>query len=287
MADEGPPNGITLDQAIERLVRDNPDLRTRWKQLPKAEADIITAGLRNNPFLFGDVSNVPYGNYSPQRPGEVSYEITIIQPWDVNQKRKVRICVAENARNVLECLYQDAVRVEIDNLYTAFLDVLAAREALRQQQVGLEGLEEIVKATRKLFEGGGTIAKADLDRASGAARDGLSGGAGGRIGFAPAKQASGRTAQPSARRRGLLWTFAARSADWSWNCRAGPIDARCPESSAGPQRLSTRRAARRPKSRWPRRIAGPMCSCCIRPGNCWTTRPSAVRTRLRGASALW
>lgn len=163
IADVGPPNGIDLDQSIERLLQANPDLATRAKELPKAQADIVSAGLRNNPFLFGDVSNIPYQAYSPQRPNEVSYGVTIIQPWDVNQKRKVRIRVAQSARNVVECLYQDAVRLQIDNLFTAFLDVLAAREALRQQQVGLEGMEGIVQATRKLVESGGGT-PADLER---------------------------------------------------------------------------------------------------------------------------
>ncbi len=164
LADEGPPDGMTLDQAIERLLRDNPDLRMRAKELPKAQADIVSAGLRNNPFLFGDVSNVPYQAYSPQRPGEVSYGVTLIQPWDVNKKRLVRIRVAQSARNVVEALYQDAVRVQIDNLYTAFLDVLAAREAVRQLQVGLEGMEAIAQETRKQFERGGIKTQADLDR---------------------------------------------------------------------------------------------------------------------------
>lgn len=164
LADQGPPDGLTLDQAIERLVRDNPDLRMRFKELPKAQADIVSAGLRNNPFLFGDVSNVPYQTYSPQRPGEVSYGVTLIQPWDVNQKRKVRIRVAQSARNVVESLYQDAVRLQIDNLYTAFLDVLAAREALRQLQVGLEGMEKIAEVARQQFERGGIKTKADLER---------------------------------------------------------------------------------------------------------------------------
>lgn len=148
--EEGPPGGLTLDQAIERLIEANPDLRTRFHELSKSRADIVTAGLRNNPFLFGAVGAIPYSSYSPQRPGGVNYEVTVIQPWDVNQKRKVRIEVAQSAKDVLECLYQDAVRLEIDNLYTLFLDVLTAREALRQQQIGLAGLDEFVKQTRLL-----------------------------------------------------------------------------------------------------------------------------------------
>lgn len=153
-AEEGPPNGLTLDQAIERLIQNNPDLRTRFQELSKADADIVTAGLRNNPFLFGNVGGIPYQAYSPQRPGGVNYEVTVIQSWDVNQKRKSRIRVAQSAKNVLECLYQDSVRLQIDNLYTAFIDVLAAREALRQQQIGLAGLDEVVKATRPLVQTG-------------------------------------------------------------------------------------------------------------------------------------
>ena len=41
--DEGPPDGLTLDQAIERLVRENLGLRARSLELPQAEADILTA----------------------------------------------------------------------------------------------------------------------------------------------------------------------------------------------------------------------------------------------------
>jgi cobalt-zinc-cadmium efflux system outer membrane protein len=164
IADEGPPNGLDLDQAIERLLRDNPDLRMRFKELPKAQADIVSASLRNNPFLFGDASGIPYQPYSPQVPGSVSYGVTVIQPWDVNKKRLVRIQVAESARNVVEALYRDAVRLQIDNLYTAFLDVLAAREALRQLQIGLEGMKAVADETRKQFEKGGLKSQADLDR---------------------------------------------------------------------------------------------------------------------------
>ncbi len=53
--------------------------------------------------------------------------------------------------------------MQVDNLYTAFLDVLAAREALRELQIGLEGMEAVAKETRKQV-GGGVITQADLDR---------------------------------------------------------------------------------------------------------------------------
>ncbi len=162
--DEGPADGLTLDAAIDYLVRTNYDLLTKYQEIPKAQADILSAGLRLNPFLFASTDNIPYGNYSPQRPGATSYEATVAQPIDINQKRKVRVRVAQQAKRVLEAQYQDAVRLQIDNLYTAYVEVLAARQTLRATRTGLGGLGEVVKTTRSLVEKG-VQPKTELDRA--------------------------------------------------------------------------------------------------------------------------
>ncbi len=161
--EEGPPDGLTLDAAIERLVRENFDLRTKFQEIPKAQTDILSAGLRGNPLVFASADAVPYGSYSPQRPGENGYGVTVIQPFDVNHKRRVRILAAQRAKRVLDAQYQDAVRLEIDNLYTAFVDVLAARETVRYLEASLTGLNEAVAITteQKRREERSTI---ELDR---------------------------------------------------------------------------------------------------------------------------
>ncbi len=66
--DEGPPDGLTLDQAIARLVRDNLDLNSKSFEIPQADADILTAGLRANPILYTDVQCVPYGAFTRRGP---------------------------------------------------------------------------------------------------------------------------------------------------------------------------------------------------------------------------
>jgi cobalt-zinc-cadmium efflux system outer membrane protein len=147
--EEGPPDGLTLDAAIDRLVRENFDLRTRYREIPKAQADILSAGLRGNPLIFASADNVPYGSYSPQRPGENGYGIAIVQPVDVNHKRRVRILAAQRAKRVIEAQYQNALRLEIDNLYTAFVDVLATRETVRYLDASLSGLNEILQVADK------------------------------------------------------------------------------------------------------------------------------------------
>jgi cobalt-zinc-cadmium efflux system outer membrane protein len=140
--DEGPANGLTLDQAIDLLVKQNLDLKSKSFELPQADADILTAGLRANPLLYSDVQCVPYGSFSIRRPGgQTQYDINVSYPLDVTRKRQARTLVACRARRVLEAQYQDAVREEIDNLYTEFLDVLASRETVREAR---EAVAELV-----------------------------------------------------------------------------------------------------------------------------------------------
>ena len=43
---EGPADGLTLDQAIELLIKHNYDLRSKFMEIPQARADILTASLR-------------------------------------------------------------------------------------------------------------------------------------------------------------------------------------------------------------------------------------------------
>ncbi len=50
-ADDGPPDGLTLDQAIELLKRQNLDLRAKAYEIPQARADVLTAGLRQPDLL--------------------------------------------------------------------------------------------------------------------------------------------------------------------------------------------------------------------------------------------
>ncbi len=161
--DEGPPNGLTLDGAIALLVRQNYELRTKRFDIPQSRADVLTASLRANPLVFGSIASVPYGSYSPQRPGEITYSATVIYPFDVSHKRLARTEVAARAGQVIEAQYQDAVRLELDRLYMAFVDVVAARETLRYARANLDGLREVVQKVQTQVKAQ-QAAPQDLDR---------------------------------------------------------------------------------------------------------------------------
>jgi outer membrane protein, heavy metal efflux system len=143
---EGPPDGLTLEQAIDRLIRYNPDLRAKSYEIPQARADVITAGLRGNPFYFVSANSYPYAPYSPSRPGGNGYSTTIVQPLDVNHKRAARSDAARAALSVLDYQYQDAVRLAIGDLYNAFVDVMVARETVRYAEASLIGARRLLEA---------------------------------------------------------------------------------------------------------------------------------------------
>jgi cobalt-zinc-cadmium efflux system outer membrane protein len=84
----------------------------------------------------------PYGHFSTQRPGATAYDITIVQPLDLSGKHKTNKRVAEMSIPVLEAHYQDAVRLEIDRLFTVFVHVLAARAEVRAARDNLKILSE-------------------------------------------------------------------------------------------------------------------------------------------------
>ena len=149
---EGPPDGLSLDAAIDRLVRENLDLRAKAMNIPSARADVLTASLRANPIFYSDGQLVPYGRYERARTGgPVQFDVNVSHPVDLSRKRQARTAVAVHTVSVLEAQYQDAVRLQIENLYTAFIDVLAARETIRYAEASIAGLGRVLDVTRTLY----------------------------------------------------------------------------------------------------------------------------------------
>jgi cobalt-zinc-cadmium efflux system outer membrane protein len=164
VTDLGPPNGLTMDQAIDRAIRENLDLRAKFFEIPQAEADVLNASLRANPILYADSQLIPYGQYSRSRPGgQNQYDLNITYPLDVSRKRKARTQYASRAKRVIEALYQDAVRIRIDEVYDAYVDVLAAMQAVVYMEKSVQGLSQLYGVTKSLFEKD-QISRAEVNR---------------------------------------------------------------------------------------------------------------------------
>ena len=162
--DDGPPDGLTLDAAIQRMIQENLDLRGKSYEIPQAQADILSAGLRANPVFYADAQLVPYGRYTRDKPGgQTQYDVNISYPFDLSRKRQARTLYATRAKRVIEAQYQDAVRNSIDTLYSAYVDVLAARQTVRYSNASVEGLTKLYNVTLELYRRD-QITRADVSR---------------------------------------------------------------------------------------------------------------------------
>ena len=160
--EEGPADGLTLDTSINQLVARNLSLLALKFEVPMAQADILTASLRNNPIFYADAQLVPYGHFSNLRPGgQTQYDVNVTLPLDVWRKRKARTIVAERAKQVTEAQLQDAVRQQIDNLYTVYVDVIAAGLTLKFSEKYADGLRHLLALNEQL-RGAGFIKPTDV-----------------------------------------------------------------------------------------------------------------------------
>ena len=148
-----PPGALTLDDAIEQLLRQNLNLIALHHEIPMAQADVLTASLRANPIFYADTQLVPYGRYDPKSPGgPTQYDVNITYPLDVSRKRQARTASAEKAKKATEAQLQDAVRLQIDNLYTAYVDVVAAEVTLQFSERYAEGITRILNINLELLK---------------------------------------------------------------------------------------------------------------------------------------
>jgi cobalt-zinc-cadmium efflux system outer membrane protein len=148
----GPPGGLTLDQAIDRLVHENLELRAKFLEIPQARADVLTAGLRANPILYSDAQLVPYGTNSVQRPiGPTQYDLNISHPLDYSHKRRARMTYAARSLQVMEAQYQDEVRRAILMLAGAYADALAARQTVYYAETSVQWNTSFLAIRRRLL----------------------------------------------------------------------------------------------------------------------------------------
>ncbi len=125
----------------------------------------MTASLRANPIFYADSQLIPYGSFSTRRPsGPTQYDVNISHPIDFSHKRHARTIYAEVVLRVTENQYQDVVRLGLNNVYLAYVDVLAARQTVRYSRVSVEGWDKVLSALQALFQKGNTTS-ADVDQA--------------------------------------------------------------------------------------------------------------------------
>jgi outer membrane protein TolC len=144
----GSPERLSLDQAVDRLERDNLALAAMWLEVLQARADITTAGQRPNSLVL-----IGGGKDGPVR----------LRSLKVPLKVWARALAARLAAWVTEAEYRDAVRTRTADLYAAYVDVQEARLQMRYARKHVEGVEHLLKLTKDLAERG-QLGRSDLGR---------------------------------------------------------------------------------------------------------------------------
>jgi outer membrane protein, heavy metal efflux system len=166
--DDGPPDGVTLEKAIDITLERSLDLRAKALEITMSRADILQANLRSNPIFYQDGQLLQYRGtstaFSRAAPGGPSqFDTNVSYPLDVSHKRQARTMVATRAERVLEALYQDAVRQRIDDIYGAFVTALAVRQTVRYAKQSADRLVDIVDRNEKRLLKG-DISQGDLNQ---------------------------------------------------------------------------------------------------------------------------
>jgi cobalt-zinc-cadmium efflux system outer membrane protein len=134
-------DGMTVDQAVERFLKENLELRTMHDEIAMASADVEAAGQAPQALLLTEAR---VGGIKTRK----------IQPRELISRAWINTLVARAARCVVEAQYQDAVRTRVDTLYGAFVDVQSAQTTVSAAEAALRGMDELLKLAQGLQKAG-------------------------------------------------------------------------------------------------------------------------------------
>jgi cobalt-zinc-cadmium efflux system outer membrane protein len=157
------PQIVTLNEAIQEALQKNLSLLAERYNLSVADARVIQARLRPNPVLsLGiDYQNVFRQTFTQQNgagPPEANARVDYL--IERGGKRKDRIEVAQDAKEVARLEFLNTTRGLILDVQNAFLDVQSAKESLGIAEANMNSLDEIAKINADRVRAG-DLAKVD------------------------------------------------------------------------------------------------------------------------------
>ena len=153
-----PVSRVTLDEALQLALRQNPTLRAQAASLDSTKAGEITAGLRPNPTVNFLAEQFGGGSAS-----QTQYTVNVGQPIELGGKRQRRLDSARAATRVAGHQLDDVRRQTVLAVKSAFAGVLIAREQLALAEQNLKTLDDTERLQRLRVEKG-DLSELDLLR---------------------------------------------------------------------------------------------------------------------------
>ena len=147
---------VTLDQAIELALANNPNLRATRKQVDESVAQEVTANLRPNPVLTGDSQFLPIFNPSQFTTNTLDtlsqFDIGIGYLFERGGKRRNRLQAARDATAVTRSQIVDAERTLTFNVAQQFVNALLAKSNLDFAAEDLNSFQQTVNISEERYK---------------------------------------------------------------------------------------------------------------------------------------
>jgi outer membrane protein, heavy metal efflux system len=138
---------LTLDDAINLALRENPTLKAKGFEVESTRAGEVTAGLIPNP--TASYTSEKYGGST-----FIEHTATVGQTIELGGKRQRRLESARAQTRVTQAELQDVRRQVLFQVKKAFTDALTARAALSLAEQTLKALEDVEQLQRLRAEKG-------------------------------------------------------------------------------------------------------------------------------------
>lgn len=149
-AQVAPP--LTLEQAIDLALRQNPELAAAAMQEQAAEAAVRQAGVLPNPELGLSAENL--GNRRLRKEGDRTTSLELSQLLELGGKRAARMRQAESAREVAAWEARARRAAIVARVKQAFFDLLAWRERLALAEDSLRLADQVSAAVARRVQSG-------------------------------------------------------------------------------------------------------------------------------------
>jgi len=149
---------ITLDQAIQMALNHNHNLLALRTTVQQNEAEEVTANLRPDPVLIGDVQYLPVfqpSNFSwDYIDNTTEFDLGVSYLFERGKKRQHRLQAAKDATAVTKAQVSDAERTVEYNVATDFINVELAESTLELAKDDLKSFENSVNITAERYRAG-------------------------------------------------------------------------------------------------------------------------------------
>ena len=156
---------ITLEEAIQAALQNNPALKAARTQIDQSKAQEITAAIHPNPVLAWDALFLPILNpsnfNSDYLNNTTEFDVSGAYTFERGHKRQARMTAARDQTTVTAAQVNDTERTLAFSVAQQFIAVLLAKSSLQLAEQNLASFQQTVDIGNERFRAG-QISEGDL-----------------------------------------------------------------------------------------------------------------------------